>query len=570
MKTLYKPIATILLTAVFAAGYAQQSPMPYAKLTSSVSEIESGTVSDSGPVQFRPNIPNQPHARASEPIPVSEQIHTPIRWYALELADDKDYWENVNPERVWLELEVGLDIANTEVVAFLNTFQLSAPVKRSMHPNLTNFYVFERPGTTAEQFVEMALSARSLPGVLFLEPSAIRKGNMIPNDPYWSSQWGPYAIYSDVAWDNGIGGQSWNVMAVIDDAVAYNHEDLKDQVTYGYDYGNDDSDPGLDGAEQTHGTHVTGIMAATINNSKGVAGMCNDTVFFAKVTDETYFTEQGSYSGVAIINSVYDIATIDRVTVVNMSLGGGAPSAADEQAYNALWNSGKLPVVASGNDGMGTVSYPAAYQACMAVGSVGSNGTNLFLASYSNYGADQEVSAPGGESQTGYGILSTMPNNQYDYMEGTSMACPMVAGLAGLMKSVNPGLTNVDIRNMINATCLDLGEPGWDQQFGYGMVNAQAAVEMALNSVSVFENKRPGALTIYPNPSNQQFWIKGAEEFGSGNVEMYDLTGKLVKREPVTAQNIQPISVSDLPEGVYVVQMRSDAKLISGKFVKSR
>lgn len=570
MRTLYKSFTTVLLAALFVSAQAQQNQMPYPKKTALATQVSSPVAPQDGMEQFRPPTTIEQRSSAYDPIPVSEQFHTPIRWYAIELADDINYWENVNTERVWLELEVGASLNDEAINAFISSYQLSAPVNQSMHPQLTNFYVFERPGTTPEEFVAMAEAARGVPGILFLEPSAIRKGNFVPNDPLWGNQWGPYAIYSDVAWDSGLGGQTWNVMAVVDDAIDWMHEDLTDQVWYGYDYGNNDADPTLDGAQQTHGTHVTGIMAATINNSKGVAGMCNDTVYFAKVTDDTYFTQNGAYSDVAIVNAIYDIALINRVSVVNLSLGGGAPSAADEQAYNTAWNSGKLLVVASGNDGAGTVSYPAAYPVCMAVGSIGSNGTNLFLASYSNYGTAQEVSAPGGEQQLGYGIVSTMPNNQYDNMQGTSMACPMVAGLAGLMKSINSGLTNTDLRNIINSTCLDLGTAGWDQEYGYGMVNAQAAVEVAVNSVSIFENEQSDALTIYPNPANQQFWISGLEELTGGNVEMYDLTGKMVKNEPLNPQNIQSISVSELPYGVYVVQVKSDAKLISGKFVKSK
>lgn len=362
-------------------------------------------------------------------------------------------------------------------------------------------------------------------------------------------------------------------MVMVDDAIDYFHEDLKDQAQYGYDYGYSDSDPYLDTIAQTHGTHVTGIMAATNNNGIGIAGMCNDTVYFAKITDSHYYDDYpgGGFDAAVIVNAIYDISLIDRVTVVNLSIGGSSQSAAEEQAYNALWNSGKLPVVSSGNDGMGTVNYPARYESCMAVGAVSSVGTDFPLTYYSNFGSSQEVTAPGGNLITDHGIMSTMPNNEYDVTHGTSMACAMVSGLAGLMKSINPGLTNVDIRAIINATCTDLGEPGWDNQYGNGMINAQAAVEMALTyTISGIENKHPSTLTIFPNPANQQFWIKGIENMEKGNVEIYDLSGKLVKTEPVNARSLQAISVSDLPEGVYMVRVKSTDQVVTGKFVKAR
>ncbi len=330
----------------------------------------------------------------------------------------------------------------------------------------------------------------------------------------------------------------------------------------------------MDTIAQTHGTHVTGIMAATNNNGIGVAGMCNDTVYFAKISDAHYYDDYpgGGYDASVIVNALNDISLIDRVTIVNLSIGGSSPSAAEEQAYNGLWNSGKLPVTSSGNDGMGIVNYPARYESCMAVGAVAPDGTDFVLPYYSNFGADQEVTAPGGNLVTNHGIISTVPNNEYDEMQGTSMATALVSGLAGLMKDINPGLTNVDIRAIINATCIDLGEPGWDSQFGHGMINAQAAVEMAIDytPVSGIENKQVHTLNIFPNPANQQFWIKGLEDADQGVIEMYDLSGKRVKTQLLNSQNLQAVSVSHLPEGLYLVQIKSDTKLITGKFVKSR
>ena len=564
MTLRYKPLTTILLTALLTTAYAQQK--------STISETRPGAFPEKGLSHFIPNAPAEYAAYYGNPTSAADQIHTPIRWYAIEMADDTDYWQNVNYQRVWLELEIGQDIGNAEIGTFISDFQLTASDKGSMHPKLTNFYVFDRPGTTPEEFVEMAMIAKSIPGILFLEPAFIRTTQSIPNDPLWINQWGPLAINAPAAWDYGVGGQSWGVMAVVDDAVDYFHEDLKDQVQYGRDYGYNDADPYPDTTAQTHGTHVTGIMAATINNGKGIAGMCNDTVYFAKITDAHYYDDYpgGGYDAAVIVNALIDISLIDRITAVNLSIGGSAPSAAEEQAYNTLWNSGKLPVAASGNDGIGIVIYPARYEACMAVGALTTDGTDFSLTYYSNYGDHQGVTAPGGDLVTNQGIMSTLPNNEYDVMHGTSMATPLVSGLAGLMKSVNQELNNVDIRNIINATCIDLGEPGWDSYFGHGMINAQAAVEMAINSVSGIANKRRDILTIYPNPSNQQFWIKGIEDMSQGVVEMYDLKGKLVKTEPLTAQNLQAISVSNLPEGVYVVQVKSNKKLITGKFVKSR
>lgn len=547
---------------------AQESNMPYPK--KSIGNHVSVSSSQEQPSKALPR-PNRPQNQGvnHHALPVEEQIHSPIRWYALENANNPNYWKHVNTSRIWVELEIGIELTDPEIAAFLVEFGLTAPVKQSMHPHLTNFYVFEKQGTTAPQVVDMAESARNVPGVLFLEPSVIYTGNLVPNDPLWNQQWGPFAIFADEAWDYGTqGNNSWNVLAVVDDAIDWLHEDLIDQVWYGYDYGFNDGDPTLDGEQQTHGTHVTGIMSASNNNGVGIAGMCTDTVYFAKVTDNTYFTQNGSYSDAAIINAVYDIAGIERVMAINLSLGGGAPSSAAEMAYNFAWNSGKLPIVASGNEGQGSIAYPAAYAACMAVGSIGTEGSGLYLTNYSNFGNQQEVTAPGGDINTGYGIVSTIPGNQYEPQQGTSMACPHVAGLAGLMKSLNTNLTNVDIRNIINATCFDLGPTGWDVNFGYGMVNAKLALDVALGATSTDEIEAGLNLKLYPNPVSDQLWIHNQNEQLNGDLQIFDLNGRLVQSARAHS-DIYAINVSNLSDGVYVVHMNTDGHRYTGRFVKS-
>lgn len=569
MKKLYILSLSVLLAAGYAASAQTQSPMPYPKKNASGADSTPANVGSTEGMPFK----QRPNGNASfNPyvLPVVDQIHTPIRWYALENADNPNYWQHVNTERIWLELEVSASLTDPEIADFLATFGLTDAVKSSLQPHLTNFYVFEKAGTSAQDVITMAEAAREVPGVLFLEPSVIYTGQLNPNDPLWDQQWGPYAIYADVAWDYGVGGNSWNVMAVLDDAIDWLHEDQYNQVWYGYDYGFNDPDPTLDGAEQKHGTHVTGIMSATTNNGIGMAGMCNDTVYFAKVTDNTYFTMNGAYSDAAIINAMYDIAdNLPRVTVINLSLGGGAPSAAAEQAYNYAWNNGKLPIAASGNEGNSFVSFPAAYTACMAVGSIGADGQNFYLTNYSNYGDAQEVCAPGGDINAGFGIVSTIPQNTYENQEGTSMACPMVAGLAGLMKNLNSDLTNVDIRNIISSTCFDFGNTGWDPVYGYGMINAQLAVETAVGQASSVVDLSPERLSVYPNPVSEQLWIDNPTGSAAGELQIFDIAGKLVQRDRLAPTNLSAVQVESLPQGVYVVRLSANDQLFTGRFVKS-
>lgn len=341
---------------------------------------------------------------------------------------------------------------------------------------------------------------------------------------------------------------------MIDDACDYTHSDLADQVWYGWDYGFNDADPFPDNASQIHGTHVTGTIAASINNGIGIAGMVNDTVYFAKVTDSTYDPEFGNFSDAAIVDALYDISTIERVGVINMSLGGPTPSAALEQACNAAWNAGKLLCVASGNDGTNVIGFPAAFESCMAVGSIGSDGQSLYLADYSQYGNEQEVVAPGGDLNTGFGILSTIPGDEYDYLQGTSMACPHVTGMAGLMMAANSNLSNSQVRQKIWESCFDFGDAGWDPVFGYGMINAQGAV--LVNVPEVSSNRQELVVEVYPNPVQDQVYVQRESAKESWRIEVFNLQGQQVFVEAFDQGSLtEVVNLGSMNSGVYLMKI---------------
>jgi subtilisin family serine protease len=153
-----------------------------------------------------------------------------------------------------------------------------------------------------------------------------------------------------------------------------------------------------------------------------------------------------------------------------------------EQAHQ----SGVLVVSASGNDGSGLPLYPAAFPDVVAVGATDKYGDH---ASFSNYGSHVELVAPG---ET---IYSSLPGNTYEAWNGTSMACPHVAGLAGLILSRNPNLTNEQVRQIMAATSQDLGSVGRDSYYGFGRINAYAALSQTPASGS------GGSIPDYPqNP----------------------------------------------------------------------
>lgn len=298
--------------------------------------------------------------------------------------------------------------------------------------------------------------------VAFVEPDypvyACSPAPFIPDDPDYRFQWGPAAIGADNAWNLGLGNRNVTI-AIVDTGVDYTHPDLAGSyLSGGYDWVNGDADPWDDNG---HGTHCAGIAAASTDNGIGIAGIAR-----AQVLAEKVLNAQGSgYTSDTAEGIIH--AADSGADIISLSLGLGSDSRALRDACRYAWERGCLIVAASGNSGTSSVTYPAALETVIAVGSLDTGGTK---SSFSNYGVGQELMAPGS------GILSTLPRNQYGYKSGTSMATPFVAGVAALVRSQNPGLTNAEIRQVLTATADDLGAAGTDPMYGYGRIDAYAAV----------------------------------------------------------------------------------------------
>nr|MBC8249280.1 peptidase S8 [Anaerolineales bacterium] len=328
------------------------------------------------------------------------------------------------------------------------------------------------------QELALAKQLERNPAVLYAEPDYLAHAiATTPNDTYYASyQWNMSHIGLETAWDTTTGSSSITI-AVADTGVDSTHPDLSSKVVAGYDFVNNDSDPSDD---EGHGTHVAGIAAAATNNNRGVAGVSwGSKIMPIKVLDSDGL---GSYIQIA---SGIRWAADNGADIINLSVGGASPSFILEDAVNYAYSAGCLLVAAAGNES-GPILYPAAYDDyVMAVGAVGHEDEH---ASYSNTGYSLDVAAPGGnptdssDSDPNHWIASTYwQGSGYSYVmeAGTSQACPHVAGLAALVWSVNSALTNDDVQSIIETTAVDLGSPGWDETFGWGRINAAAAVAAA-------------------------------------------------------------------------------------------
>lgn len=253
-------------------------------------------------------------------------------------------------------------------------------------------------------------------------------------------------------------------VAVIDTGIDYNHPDLDGNYAGGYDFANDDNDP-MD--DHSHGTHVAGTIAAEDDGS-GVVGVApKASVYGLKVLKAS---GSGSFSDIiAALQWTVD----NGIQVTNNSYGSSMdPGSTVQAAFDNSYAAGVLHIAAAGNSGTrkgkgNNVIYPARWGSVVAVAATGSTDTR---ASFSSTGPANELAAPG------VSIKSSVPGGGYGTMSGTSMASPHAAGTAALIIAAGYVTSANDVRLRLQDTADDLGDPGRDNQYGYGLVDADEAV----------------------------------------------------------------------------------------------
>jgi subtilisin family serine protease len=301
--------------------------------------------------------------------------------------------------------------------------------------------------------------AMALSAVVTPVPASAGHGT---NDTYYAGQYALHRIRGPHAWHISTGQ---NVpIAIIDTGVNYTHPDLAANMHPArFDFFSNDGDPW---DANGHGTMVAGLAAAVANNGRGVAGTAPGAKIMAvRVGGQS--AQDKTVSGSAVTQAMMWAA--DRgAKVINLSLGANLPVAPvpdwDVAALYAFAK-GAVIVAAAGNSASPYCGTPAFDPFVICVGA-----TNELdhRASFSNYGVGLDVVAPGVRTMT------TLSNHGYGAPSGTSMASPVVAGMAAQLVSM--GASNVLVPHILRRTAVDLGTPGWDPTYGWGRVDAYAAV----------------------------------------------------------------------------------------------
>ncbi|QHN50240.1 hypothetical protein EPB69_14160 [Geobacillus stearothermophilus] len=301
----------------------------------------------------------------------------------------------------------------------------------------------------------LAAKLVQLPEIESVEPNYVIERTYTPSDPGYSKQWHLKKINAPKAWDTTKGSGQITV-AVVDDGVQMNHPDLAGKIVSPYNV--------LTGAKSVpageHGTHVAGIIAASINK-KGVVGVAPNV----KIMPVNVFEGDGATSYDVAYGIVY--AVDHGANVINLSLGSYSATVYEAEAVQYAVSKGVVLVAAAGNDDTYFPVYPAAFDPVIAVSATDSSD---WITDFSNYGDYIDLAAPG------VNIYSTFPGSSYYGLHGTSMAAPIVSGTAALVLSKNPLLTRGEVENILRKSTVDLGGKGWDVFYGYGRVDAYKAV----------------------------------------------------------------------------------------------
>lgn len=305
-----------------------------------------------------------------------------------------------------------------------------------------------------------------------VESDAVASTSLTPGDPFWGQQWNMRQIRLPDAWQQSRGAAT-TVIAIVDTGVDQNHPDLRGRLVKGWDFHNDDANPYDDDG---HGTAVATTAAAAGNDGVGIAGVC----WKCKIMPVKVLNGQGHGTHSNIAAGVV-WATNHGADVINMSIAGLSSTALLRDAVAYAIRKGVVVVAAAGNEGSRRRSYPGAYEGVI---SVAATNPSDRLYSWSNRGSWVTMAAPGCS-------YSGRPRAKWNWLCGTSLASPIVAGVAGLMKSRAPKIGRARLTQML---------VGSTQRIGISVSKGRLDAARALRAVAAAFPAQP-APTTTPKPT---------------------------------------------------------------------
>ena len=375
------------------------------------------------------------------------------------------------------------------------------------HIRQINLHVVQVP-PQAEEAVARALAKN--PHVKFAEPDMLVEAEQIPDDPNYASAWHLPKIQAPTAWDNSQG--SGVIIAILDTGVDASHPDLAGNLVAGWNSVSANTDTS---DVYGHGTKVAGSAAAITNNGVGVVGVAGS----ARIMPIRITNDPTGYAYWSNIANGLTWAADHGAQVANISYEATS-SASIASAAQYLRSKGGVTVVAAGNS-----STDPGYSDSPYMISVSATDSNDAKASWSNFGYFVDVAAPG------VSIWTTTNGGGYGAVSGTSFASPVTAGVVALMMAANPSLPPTTLEQVLENTATDLGDAGWDTSYGYGRVNAAAAVQIALQTQAA-DTQAPSTSITSPSSGSKVAGVatvnvSANDNVGVTRVELY-AAGKLV------------------------------------------
>lgn len=395
------------------------------------------------------------------------------------------------------------------------------------------------------------------PLVNYAEPNYLFQSFMTPNDPYYSYQWNYHSqddggINMEPAWDITTG--EGTVVAVVDTGVSIGTDLNSTTFTEGHDFVNDDPEPTDNNG---HGTHVTGTIAQSTNNGEGVAGIAyNATIMPIKA-----LSSEGKGELDEIVEGI-QYAVDNGADIINMSFGTNESSQALEEAVQYAYNHNVTCIAATGNSNKEPIAYPAGYDD--SVIAVGATQYDKTRAPYSNYGPSIDLVAPGGnidldqnhdENPDGIIQQTFQTNGEKEWglylSEGTSSACPHVAGVATLLHSIGASSPDI-IRDLLQSTATDLGDPGIDDFYGYGLINATDALTASDDFPPSLEIDSPKSAERIKSENVSISWT-GSDALSS--IDYYEI--KIDNNSWISLGNTTTYQATNLQDGNHSVAVKA-------------